>query len=89
MQSGSGGVSPNDVALVATGDAEATDTEAEDALAIALFTGGDPSVCTTGIQNCEYELDLNAFLFCLEDNGLGEPYYVNEGTLGAGNIILH
>jgi hypothetical protein len=50
VQSGSGGVPPNDIALVATGDGQSI--EVEDAMAIALFSGGSASICTTGIQSC-------------------------------------
>ena len=88
VQSGSGGVSPNDVALVATGDAQSTETETEDALAIVLFTGGSASVCTTGIQNCASQPTVDEFLDCLNSFELGEPYYLNTGTLGAGNIVM-
>jgi hypothetical protein len=86
VQSGSGGVSPNDIALVATGDGQSI--EVEDAMAIALFSGGSASVCTTGIQSCASQPTVDEFLNCLNAFDLGTPYYINMGTLGAGAIVL-
>ena len=86
VQRGSGGVSPDDIALVATQDGQSTETE--DALAIALFSGGSASLCTTGIQDCASQPTLDDFINCLNSFDVGTQYYFNMGALSAGNIVL-
>lgn len=86
VTNGSGGVSANDVVFVGTADGKPAATT--DALAIAIFAGSSTAtnVCTSATQICASQSTINDFLQCLSDNGVGNPYYVNSGSLGGGNI---
>lgn len=86
VTNGSGGVSANDVVLVATADGKPAATT--DALAIVLFSSNSTStnLCNSAIQTCAAESTLEDFLQCLSNNNVGTPYYVNSGSLGGGNI---
>lgn len=86
VKNGSGGVSVNDIALVAAADGKPAATT--DSLAIVLFTGGTTTLtaCNGAAQGCSTASSPEEFILCLAGSTTGNVYYSNVGDLGGGNI---